>query len=669
MSNIIAPRKLFPELKEDIDKKFEDDYKKVKSVIRKMSDKKEAKNLTLKLLEAYINKTNDLGDAMLKLKKLFDDRNLIDVFIPGFNSGSRKYLFKNPDPLGYRLMSQNEELMPIADFVWYMMDSADYNSSVFNKDKILKRGLLGESLKYWQITGYLINMFAFKENIDLTVFFNFDKNLRELKNIGRRLDIPFKERAVSTGEKNRRKGQRGKKGQRDRQRGGQDNGEDERKDYQKNRGNQSRRKFDRNDRRNNRRDNRRDRKNHTSTFGGFDENSLIIFKKIRKQSSIDKNMQVNMRDELNEQIKFFVNTMKPKLVSEKKYKEYVYQYQNNVNKDIFYLKGDSGCSLKGFEGLTKDVQKFRDIFNDKLYYDKEDARKYFFSLTGRDVSQALKNFENQLTNQIFRYYTGPGQQRQREITVKLPNNDEDDNENESNDLLGGKKPRNKKNNSFGRKSFDEQKEEIKSKLSNIQIQPLYLNNKPCFISDIINLDLLDKITGSENEQKDKLREFVLVKLKREILPAIKNLVFNLTSVENMFDVYKFESINFIETMSKENLKDMLMGICIFLMRFYGYCVETYTKYINRIQEDFSLERKDIEQILKKRGKNINIGVNQINNRNNKTDKNQNNGLNTKYQRKQRALNKITNLLTKYKNDPEKRNKLKGLLNKARAMEE
>ena len=189
-----SPKKLPEEIRNSIEKKMKDDYTNVSKVIKKMEDKTMKKETTHKLLEAYIRKDLELQNINTILDNLLKKKDLIEVYIPGFELDSRKYIFKNPDPYGYKMMAETEDLMPVADFVWIMLSNESYNQM---KDRMKQPGTkLSNCLKYWQITGKLIEMFSKRDQIDLTFFFNFDKARKDIAKIGKNKDhsFPFKER-------------------------------------------------------------------------------------------------------------------------------------------------------------------------------------------------------------------------------------------------------------------------------------------------------------------------------------------------------------------------------------------------------------------------------------------------------------------------------------------
>src|SRR3972149_11976545 len=98
MSNLTSSRLLSQDIKKDIEDKMKNDYSKVTKVIRTIEDRTQRNEMAKKLMEAYIRKTFELKRAILSLKQLYQNKNLIDVYIPGFDIDARKYIFKNPDP-------------------------------------------------------------------------------------------------------------------------------------------------------------------------------------------------------------------------------------------------------------------------------------------------------------------------------------------------------------------------------------------------------------------------------------------------------------------------------------------------------------------------------------------------------------------------------------------
>ena len=718
MSNTRRIR-LSDSMKDQIEKKMRDDYTKVSRVIRNIDDKEQKKEMLNKLLSAYIRKRFELTQGTLKLQQLLKNKSLIDVFIPGFDTEARKYIFKNPDPYGYRLMAQNGELMPLTDFIWEVLSGETFmtelknNFSNFNKENYL------HPMKIWQITGHLINMFAFKDNIDLTFFFNFGKSRREIEEESKKLGIPFEARRSDVGKK---KGKQPKRGQPQRGQRGQRGGQPFNQNRQNDRGFQNRNERDRRDRNNRGRNDRgRDQRNRPMRESGFTKNSLDIFKKI-EIDSVDGLISVN--DFLNNIIKIYVKEKYDEDWKKGKVEKIVPNYEElrkNLNKAVIKTghKNNSNnsnkqpiptCHIADYIGLAGDVEKFRDIFNKNLYYNEQKFRQYFFDnnikekydnwagrfdrcITGK---RNVTNFENRLKQALLPENEGNN-------TGNNANNNSNNNENNENNygtinnnnnsLFGGKrkshkKPKREQNNS---KFTPEQK---KDKLKRCLIENV-------FTIDPLNINAKDNFCNITDVFKDEVlfEPFEIKKYQDLIKKYVWNLSSNYNMIENMYRKYRFQSLNFIDTISQDDLKALLTIITQYLTEYYKFFLKEYNTYTTRLMDEFGVNIEEYKALVAKiapayvdvkamkamkakeakenqnqnqnRNQNLNKNRNQNQNINKNKNKNKNknsgSGLPSELQKKQDAIRKITDLITKYKNEPEKVERLQELLQKAREM--
>lgn len=637
MANNISSPKLLDVVKNEIEMKMKNDYTNVSKVIKKMDDKDMKKNTTYKLLEAYIRKELELQNINTILENLLKKKDLIDVYIPGFELDARKYIFKNPDPFGYKMMTETDNLMPVADFIWVMLSNKTFNQ--MKEEMKTSGGKLSDCLKYWQITGQLIEMFSKRDQIDLTFFFNFDKYRKEIKDVGKRKEnnFPFKERTQSgdSGKKDDKKKDDKKKQNKKREIfrgtkldvGGAYNTQrqDSRPQFNKSRMN-TRLQFNKpkSDSRNSlKKSNNMSKSGASFSSGKF----FTIFKDIDLISNVKR---TTLYDELNTLIK---NDVKAKLDT---LKENNTLYQNMiVDYDKYtkiarpltepYLQENSKCSINNIIYLTQKIELYNDVYNinskDKvddsgITYDKELVTKYFYNYNYADHKHKVTTFTDALTRAT--HFATSGMATAGNISNKV------------------------------------------SKIRGIQIRDLLLKTDTCTIGDILKPDFF-----TNPEDTREIEKKIDSILRRNFKEWMTNIFFNMYSINAQFELYRFESLNYIQTITRTQLKALLMRILNYLISYYSFFTKEYAKYQKTLIEDFNIDSKDVKDIVTR----VKVSLPFVSK--NKTVITEKQipeiKIDNKFKNKQEAIDRITRLITKYKDEPTKLTELKELLKKARAL--
>jgi len=638
MANTTSPpAKLLDVVKNDIEMKMKNDYINVSKVIRKMDDKTMKKETIHKLLEAYIRKDLELQNINTILDNLLKKKDLVDVYIPGFELDARKYIFKNPDPFGYKMMTETDNLMPVADFIWVMLSNETYNQ-MKDKMKTSPDSKLSECLKYWQITGQLIEMFSKRDQIDLTFFFNFDKHREQIKSLGSKNGFPFKQVAKTTGNTNKRTLGKNKKDQKKKPRNSRGPPRRDIEDILLSRldgGTFERRNKNTFDRRNKNTFDRRNKKPMSQSGPFVTPDFLNIFKRIGVDIG-DK--RITIYNELNDLIKNAVQNKK-NTMGNNLYKNMVVDYEKYVEKDKSLIETHlntavgNNCSIEHLIGLTQEIDSINDIYNldslDKngITYDKEMTKKYFTYHNFVTLTHQTTAFQNEINHATNFSIHGHAEH------TKYPT---------TNSIIQHAKP------TIDRIPIP----------NSIRFQ----GQNICYLGDILKPDFFS------SNNVNKLKEKTSTIIRKHLGTWIKNITFNKYAIDKQFELYRFESLNYIQTISRTQLKTLLMRISNYLISYYSFFTKEYVKYQKTLIDDFGIDPKDVKEITTRVKATLPfISKNKAITSEPEKPSKPEPKIDNKFKNKQEAIDRITRLITKYKDEPAKLTELKELLKKARAL--